>query len=125
MTEGGTGTFVPTVAVWFVVPAPGVIEAGSPGTAVAVNVTGGSLGTLAVTEFSPRVVPRIHPVVVATPSASVAASVGTTVPPPATTLKLTITLDRGAPLLSVTTTAGGTATAVAMAVVCATVPLAA
>jgi len=92
-----------------------VRDAAAPTVAVAVNVTGlpVSAGAVAVSVFAPAVGPSVHDRTAATPSVPVMTGVvGSTVPLPVATAKLTETPLTGLPLASFTTAAGGIATAV-------------
>ena len=96
----------------------------APAVPVAVKVTGLPAmppgAAVAVREFAPAVVPRVHEVAVAMPEASVATGVlGNTEPPPEATAKVTATPGTGLLLTSRTTTEGSTATALPAVAVCA------
>ncbi|MEZ4413394.1 MAG: hypothetical protein R2910_10450 [Gemmatimonadales bacterium] len=91
---------------------------------MAVNVTGfGVMPTgaaVAVKEFAPATVPRVHDVAVAMPDAFVVTAVaGTTLPPPLATAKVTETPETGLLLASRITTAGAVVTALPAAASCA------
>src|SRR5207247_6757931 len=92
-----------------------VRDAAAPTVAVAVNVSGlpVSPGAVAVSVFAPAVGPSVHDCTAATPSAPVLTGVvGSTVPLPVATAKVTETPLTGLPLASFTTAAGGIANAV-------------
>jgi hypothetical protein len=96
VTDGGTGTGVPPVAVW---PSPAVlvIEAAAPAVPVAVNVTGVRLPVDATSVFAPAVVPRLQPPTVAIPDEFVTTAAPETEPPPLPTTNPTATPAIGFP----------------------------
>src|SRR5439155_1426967 len=99
-TDNGTGSVAPTVS--FCRSPPFLVrDAAAPTVAVAVNVTGlpVSAGAVAVSVFAPAVGPSVHDRTAATPSVPVMTGVvGSTVPLPVATAKLTETLLTGLPL---------------------------
>ena len=70
----------------------------------------------------PAVVPRVQLPTVAKPAALVVAVAPVTLPPPLATANVTVAPDTAAPNPSVTTTAGGTATAVPTSADCPSLP---
>jgi len=103
---------------------------GVPAVPVALKVTGLPVETDAdaVTVFAPAVVPRVQLLRLATPLTSVLTAAGVAgleLPPPEVTAKATVMPATGFPLMSVTFTDGGAATAVPTVALCVVVEFAA
>src|SRR5207247_340197 len=114
ITDGPTATAVPAVADWLFPPLTAIVLA-APVVPVAVNDRGLPVWVpeVAVGGFVPGVVPSVHEVMAASPSAPVVTGVaGVTEPPPAAPAKGTATPATGLPLASCTITDGSTATVV-------------
>jgi hypothetical protein len=106
-TLGGALTAVPATALCEVAEFA-LMFAAAPAAPVALKLTEPETpAALAVTPFTPAVVPRVHVVAVAIPLAFVLTEAGVTDPPPPLTLKLTATLLTPLPFASVTLTLGG------------------
>jgi hypothetical protein len=114
ITDGSIGTAVPAVADW-PFPALMAIELAAPAAPVAVNVIGLPVSpvAVAVSVFGPAVGPSVQDVTAAIPLVPVVTGVvGTTVPPPETTAKVTATPLTGLPFTSCTITEGSIGSAV-------------
>jgi hypothetical protein len=128
-TDGGAATGIPTVPAWLVA-LPAAIVFAAAAVPVAVNVTGLPVETEAeaVIVFVPALVPSVQLVNVATPAASVltaAGLAGDDEPPPPVITNATATPATPFPLMSVTFTEGGAATAVPTVALCVVTELAA
>jgi hypothetical protein len=112
MTLGATATVVPASAVWSLPASSAMLNAPPGPVAVAVNSTGVSVSTVAVSVLMPTAGPIVQESTRAMPAESVSRVAGVAAPPPCVTVKLTSTSATGLPCVSVTLTAGATATAV-------------
>ena len=119
ITDGGALTAVPTVADWFVGLIAAIVAA-APAVPCAVNVTGlpAKDAEVAVNVFDPAVAPRVQLPTVAIPFASEVWAAPVTLPLAGPAANVTDTPEIGLPNASVTTTDGGTGTAVPAVAVC-------
>src|SRR5207245_2790641 len=119
ITDGGALTAVPTVAASFVGLIAAIVAA-APAVPCAVNVTGlpAKDAEVAVNVFDPAVAPRVQLPTVAIPFASEICAAPVTLPLAGPAANVTDTPEIGLPNVSVTTTDGGTGTAVPAVAVC-------